>query len=98
MNTLTALSDAEIRQLAKQNAAEGKLLNPMMDIVFKTLFITVIAWGVSRIIKRTMAEYIAAGNFGGNKETEALAVLRKLTGALVWIIAGVFIPACYGIS
>ena len=28
MNTLTALSDAEIRQLAKQNAAEGKLLNP----------------------------------------------------------------------
>jgi predicted transposase/invertase (TIGR01784 family) len=37
-NTLTSLTDAEIRQLAKQNAAGGKLLNPMMDIVFKTLF------------------------------------------------------------
>jgi predicted transposase/invertase (TIGR01784 family) len=37
-STLTALTDAEIRQLAKQNAADGKLLNPMMDIVFKTLF------------------------------------------------------------
>ena len=38
MSTLASLTDAEIRQLAKQNAAEGKLLNPMMDIVFKTLF------------------------------------------------------------
>jgi hypothetical protein len=38
MNTLTSLTDAELRQLAQQNAAEGKLLNPMMDIVFKTLF------------------------------------------------------------
>lgn len=66
------------------------------DRLLPALFIAVIAWGVSRIIKRTMAEYIAAGNFGGNKETEALAVLRKLTGALVWIIAGVFILRTLG--
>jgi hypothetical protein len=38
MNPLTALTGAEIRQLAQQNAAEGKLLNPMQDVVFKTLF------------------------------------------------------------
>jgi predicted transposase/invertase (TIGR01784 family) len=38
MNTLSSLTGAEIRRLAKQNAAAGKLLNPLMDVVFKTLF------------------------------------------------------------
>jgi MscS family membrane protein len=75
---------------------EGLHLAPIARLwtgrVLESLFIVIIAWALARSIDALFIRYVRPGDNGGRIQP----LLRKFSGALVWIIAGALILRALG--
>jgi MscS family membrane protein len=71
-------------------------IRPWGDKIAASLFIMVIASGISRVIDAFIARLIPEKGSGTTPELSALPVLRRLGKTLVWIIGGILILRILG--
>jgi MscS family membrane protein len=83
---------------------KGLTLNEVLNLwsgrIFTILFISVITWGINRLMDAFIVQYVPmkSSNLAGSgiKEVEIQPILRKFFGIFLWIIAGALILRTLG--